>query len=122
MIDLSQPRDLSGILNTCYLLYREHFRVFAAIAVTVVAPLNVITVGLMDGRLTSGFDSDDIFSRGPAYTIVQALVTVPLITAGHVNAVMDAGAGRALSAQRALSAAGAVLVSVMATVLLAALG
>jgi polyferredoxin len=49
-------------------------------------------------------------------------VTTPLITAGHVHAVMDLGAGREPSPWRALAAAGRRLTPVAAAVTLAAIG
>jgi hypothetical protein len=122
VIDLSRPRDLGQILSGCWELYRRHFIVFATIALAVVAPMNLITLGLIEGKLTSGFDVHQIGGSGPAYTLVQTLVTVPLITAGHVYAVLQVSRGQEPRAGDSLSRAGGVLPVLIGTVLLYSLG
>jgi hypothetical protein len=125
MLDLRQARDLGNILNTAYLLYRAHFAVFATIAVVVVVPLDLISLGVIDSYLWSGFDSDSSSVFGGVdigYTIVTALITTPLVTAGLVLAVMDIGTGREPSARRSLEAAGPLLWTLLATLLLVAGG
>jgi hypothetical protein len=122
VIDLSRPRDLGQILSGCWLLYRSHFAVFATIALAVVLPMDLITLGVIEGKLTSGFDVGQIGGGGPAYTLVQTLVTVPLITAGHVFAVMQASRGERPRAGDSLSRAGGVLPVLIGTVLLYSAG
>lgn len=121
MIDLGVPRDLGQLLNGCWLLYRRHFAVFATIALAVVVPMDVISLGLIEGRLSSGFRLDEL-NGGPSSTLIQALVTTPLITAGHVFAVMQIARGETPSAGSSLSKAGGVLPVLIATVLLYTLG
>ena len=118
MIDLGAPRDLGGILSGCWLLYRRHFLVFATIALAVVLPLNLVTQGLIEGQLTGDFDPENIASGGPAYSLVQTLVTIPLITAGHVFAVMQVGRGETPRAGSSLANAGTVLPVLIGVVLL----
>lgn len=122
MIDLSRPRDLRQILSTGWELYRRHFTVFAAIALAVVLPMDLITLGLIEGKLTGGFDVNQIGGGGPAYTLVQTLVTVPLITAGHVYAVLQVSRGEQPRAGDSLSRASGVLPVLIGTVLLYSLG
>ncbi len=122
MVDLERPRDLGQILNACWLLYRRHFTAFAAIALAVVVPMDLVSLGLIDGYLTSGFDLDKAVGGGPAYSIVQTLITVPLVSAGHVFAVMRIGRGEEPSPGESLSQAGGVLPVVLGTVLLSTLG
>lgn len=121
-LDLSRPRGLGEILAACFELYGRHFPTFAAIALAIVVPMDLISLGLIEGHLSSGYDEDAVFGGGAAYTIVTLLVTTPLITAGHVHAVMDVGEGRKPKAARSLQAAGAVLLPVLGTVLAYSLG
>jgi len=122
-LDLSMRRDLGDILATVSSLYVRHFFTFAAIALAVVLPMDLITLGLIDGYLSSGYDDEGLLgSGGIAYNVTYVLVTVPLITAGHVHAVMDAGEGKVPSARRSLGAAGGMFVKVALTVLLYSLG
>ena len=102
MLDLEQPRDLGALLSDAFQLYRHHYRVFPVIALAVVVPLDLITLGLIDGYLTTDYDSGYVVGGGTAYSIVTILVTVPLITAGHVTAVMDVGRGAEPSVARSL--------------------
>jgi hypothetical protein len=122
MVDLSVPRSLAELLGTCGNLYQRYFRVFAGIALFVVVPLDLITLGGIDGYLTSGFSGEDttIFGGGTggiAYSIVSLLVTTPLVTAAHVFAVMEAGEGKEPSVRRSLEEAGPVFIKVAATIL-----
>jgi hypothetical protein len=115
MLDLAQPRDLSGILNETFRLYREYWRVFPLIAVAVVVPMDIITLGFIDGNLSSGYDdNDELYGGGIAYAVVSSLVTTPLIAAAHVYAVMVIGRGEQPSAGSSLSHASGVFLPVMA--------
>jgi hypothetical protein len=122
VIDLSRPRSAAEIISACAGLYSSYFWVFAGIALVVVVPLDLITLGGFDGYVTHGLDSDTtaVFGGGGgvAYTIVNTLVTAPLVTAGHVLAVMDAGAGQKPSVSRSLEAAGPIFLRVAGTILL----
>jgi hypothetical protein len=122
VIDLSRPRDLGQILSSCWELYRRHFTVFAAIALAVVLPMDLISLGLIEGKLTSGFEVDQIGGGGPAYTLVQTLITTPLITAGHVYAVLQISRGEQPRAGDSLSRAGGALPLLIGTVILYSLG
>lgn len=121
-IDLTRPRDLGDILSACFGLYRHHFLVFATIALAVVVPLDVLTLGIVDGYLTD-YDGEFSFGEsGAAYTVVYYLIATPLITAGHVHAVMEIGAGRRPAAGASLVKASTVLVALMLAVVLTSLG
>jgi hypothetical protein len=125
VIDLSRPRDVGEIINACAGLYRTYFSVFAGISLAVVIPLDLITLGGFDGYFTHGLSHHATATfgggTGVAYAIVNALVTGPLVTAGQVLAVMDAGAGQKPSAGRSLEAAGPIFLRVTATVILIAI-
>lgn len=121
-IDLTQPRDLGDVLSACFELYRRYFIVFATIAFAVVVPLDVLTMGVIDGQLT-GYDGEFSFGEGgPAYPIVYYLIATPLITAGHVHAVMEIGAGRRPNAGASLVKASTALAALMLAIALTTLG
>ncbi len=121
LLDLTRPRDVGDIIGTSFTLYRHHFLLFATIAFTVVVPLDLLTVGVIDGQLT-GYDETLLRGGGITYTIVYYLLMTPLITAGHVSAVVDIGEGRTPAVGRSLQRAAAVLLPVMGTVVLSGLG
>ena len=124
LIDLRRPRDLGEILNAAFKLYRARFSVFAIIALAVVVPVDVLVYGVAGEWLWTDHDFGDSLPVGAAVATWLApwLVTTPLITAGHVHAVMDLGAGRPASARRALAAAAKRLTPVAAVVTLAGIG
>lgn len=123
-LDLSTPRGLGDIYADCFRLYRRHLLVFAVTALAIAAVVDLLVIGLGDGRLTSGYeegafsDSNWGFVAGAAY----ALVSVPLITAIHVTAVSDVGAGRTPALGRTFQAALDVFPLVLATIILTTLG
>jgi hypothetical protein len=124
MIDLTKPRDLGQILNTGYLLYRSHFAVFATIGLIVVVPLDLLSLGVIDGYLWSDYDRDGDLLRqvGIGYPIVLALVTTPLVTAGVVLSLAELGAGREPSVRASLEVAGQLLWVLIGTLVLVAGG
>jgi hypothetical protein len=124
LIDLNERRDLSGILDASFRLYGAHFGLFATIAFAVVVPIDVLIYGVAGEWLWKAPHWRDTLPLGAAVASFLApwLVTTPLITAGHVHAVMDLGAGREPSARRALGAAAARLTPVAAAITLATLG
>lgn len=121
LLDLTRPRDVGNILGTSFSLYRHHFLLFATIAFAVVVPLDLLTLGVIGGQLTS-YDDEPLLGGRVAYMIVHYLLIVPLITAGHVSAVVDIGEGRTPAAGRSLQRAGTVLLPVMGAVVLSGLG
>jgi hypothetical protein len=124
LIDLSRSRDLGGILGGAFRLYRTHFGVFAAIAFAVVVPVDLLVYGVAGEWLWTdpGLEGSMPVGAMVAALLAPLLVTTPLITAGHVHAVMDLGAGRPASAGSALAAAARRLTPVAAAVALAGLG
>jgi hypothetical protein len=110
-IDLSRSRDVGDILGGAFSLYRRFFGLFAAIAFAVVIPIDLLTYAVV-GHVP------------PALVILIALapflVTTPLITAGHVNAVMALGARADAHAKEALRVAIRRLPTVVFTILLVA--
>jgi hypothetical protein len=124
LIDLSRSRDLGGILGGAFRLYRTRFGLFATIAFAVVVPVDLLIYGFAGEWLWSDPGSDASMPVGAdvAALLSPWLITTPLITAGHVHAVMDLGAGRPASAGSALAAAARRLTPVATAVVLAGLG
>ena len=124
LIDLQRSRDLGDILGGAFRLYRARFSLFAIIAFAVVVPVDVLIYGVAGEWLWTDPDWGDSLPVGAAAAswLAPWLVTTPLITAGHVHAVMDLAAGREPSPWRALAAAGRRLTPVAAVVTLAAIG
>jgi hypothetical protein len=124
LIDLSRSRDLGGILGEAFRLYLARFGVFAAIAFAVVVPVDLVIYGIAGEWL---WTDPGVEGELPAGALVASilspwLITTPLITAGHVHAVMDLGAGRPTSAASALAAAARRLTPVAAAIVLAGIG
>jgi hypothetical protein len=111
-IDLSRSRDVGAVLGGAFVLYRSYFGLFAGIAFAVVVPIDLLGHALA-GRLPTGVE---VPLAGTLW-----LITVPLITAGHVTAVMTLGARRDVFAGDALRAAARRLPAAAATVLLVAI-
>jgi hypothetical protein len=124
LIDLGRSRDLGAILGGAFRLYRARFWLFATIALAVVVPVDVLVYGVAGEWLWTDHDFGDSLPIGATLGswLAPWLVTTPLITAGHVHAVMDLGAGRPASARRSLADAAKRLTPVAAAVTLAGLG
>jgi hypothetical protein len=124
LIDLGERRDVGGILNGAFSLYRARFGLFATIAFAVVLPVDLLIYGVAGEWLWTdpGDDASLPLGADVASWLSPWLVTTPLITAGHVHAVMDLSAGRDASASRALAAAARRMTPVAVAVALAAIG
>jgi hypothetical protein len=124
LIDLSRSRGLGEILGGAFRLYRARFGVFAVIAFAVVVPVDLIIYGVAGEWLWTDPGIEGSMPVGAVVAAVLSpwLITTPLITAGHVHAVMDLGAGRPASAGSALAAAARRLTPVATAVVLAGLG
>ena len=120
--DLGVPRDLGRILDEAFALLRAYAGTLLPIALGVVVPVNLVVAGVGLGQLTDGYDS----SPEPAVTVVQALVTLlittPLITAMAVHVVLDAAAGRPVSARAAAAAGLEAFAPLLGALLLAVAG
>jgi hypothetical protein len=109
-IDLSRSRDLGDLFNDTFSLYRRYFGLFAGIAFAVVVPMNLVLFAL------HGAAPRAIFTM--AAVLAPWLIGVPLITAGHVQAVKTLGERRDVLAGDSLRAALRRLPAVTGTVLL----
>jgi len=124
LIDLQRSRDVGDILSGAFRLYRSRFSLFAIIACAVVVPVDLLIYGVAGEWLWTDPDWGESLPVGAVVATLLApwLVTTPLITAGHVHAVMELGAGRDASPGRALAAAARRLTPVATAVTLAAAG
>ena len=108
-VDLTRSRDLGALFGDAFALYRRRLALFAGIAFAVVIPLDLFVYAV-------GTDP-------PALVALLAglapwLVAIPLITAGHVSAVMALGEGRDPSVRESLLAAARRLPAVAGTLVL----
>jgi hypothetical protein len=123
-IDLTPPRDVGDILGGAFRLYRRRFGLFAAIAFSVVLPIDVLVYGVAGELLWKNHDFAEDLPTGAAAAagVTPWVVMTPLITAGHVRAVMELGDGGDPSARSALAAASPMLPAVVGAVVLTAIG
>jgi uncharacterized membrane protein len=117
-LDLGRPRDLGDLVAAALELYTRYFTVFAAIALAVVVPVELVVDGLGAGQLWSGYDASPPVGEAAISTFVQILVITPLITAMQVVAVRDVGAGRAPAVRRSMQAGAEVFGAVVLVVAL----
>ena len=120
-LDLDQPRDLRALFGITMSLWVRHFPVFFTLAALVVVPVDLLVDGLWAGTLG---DSDADRTTGPtvASAVADWLLVPALVTAMHVVAVQDAGAGRRPTIRRSLAATARMAGPVLAVVLLYLLG
>jgi hypothetical protein len=104
-IDLLRPRGLGGILGGAFSLLWRYFGLFAGIAFAVVIPCELLAAVVSDGPLAI-----------PA--ILGALAMGPLITGGHVNALMTLGTRREVFVGDALRVAPRRLPALVVTAVL----
>jgi len=118
--DLSRARDVGSILGGAFELYRRRFGLFATIAFAVVVPIDLLIYGVWGELLWSSKDFGDSLPNGAAVgsTLAPFVLITPLVTAGHVRAVMDLAERREASASAALGAAASRLTPVVLAVLL----
>lgn len=121
-LDLGLPRKLGELLRACLHLYRSYFWTFATIALVVVVPAELLVMGLGAGQLFSSYDATPSLGAQAMDFLSHILVITPLITAMHVQAVVDVGAGRVPSVARALRAGLDVFLPLVAALLIMTLG
>jgi len=97
-VELTRDRSLSVLLDDAFGLYRRHLGLFVLLAAGVVVPVDLIVSGIGLGQLSSGFDRSPSAGATLVPAAVSALVTVPLITAMNVRAILAIADGRVPSA------------------------
>jgi len=121
-LDLTCTRSLGELLGACFGLYRSYFSTFAAIALVVVVPVELIVSGVGVGQLWSAYDPEPRLAIGVAQFLALTFVSTPLVTAMHITAVIEIGAGRSPSARESLHAGLDVFAPLLGAVLLMWLG
>lgn len=125
-VQLDKDRDLSTLLDEAFGLYRRHLGLFVLLAAAVVVPVDLVVSGIGLGQITSDYDADPPLEAALVPAAVSALVTVPLITAMLVHALLAIARGETPTAGSAardgLDAFTPVLVVVLLAGLIVALG
>jgi hypothetical protein len=119
---LGRDRSLSVLLDDAFGLYRSHLGLFVLLAAGVVIPVDLIVSGIGLGQLSSGYESSPSTAAQLLPAAVSTLVTVPLITAMNVRAILAIADGRVPSAAVAAREGLDVFAAVLAAVVLVGLG
>lgn len=98
---LTQDRTFGQLLDASFALYKAHLGLFLLLAAGVVIPVDLIVSGIGLGQLTAGYDSDPSLQEALIPGAVSALVTVPLITAMQVRAILAIEQGKVPTAGEA---------------------
>ncbi len=115
---LVQDRTLGQVLDTSFGLYKQHLRLFLVLAVGVIIPVDLIVSGIGLGQLSSDYDSSPPLGEALIPGAVSALVTVPLITAMQVRAILALEQGRTPTAGEAAREGLDIFASVLLVVVL----
>jgi hypothetical protein len=92
-IDLGRERSALEILRTALVMYRRYPLLFAALAIGVIAPYELARLAVTGvGPLGSGKSGDE--GTLLLFELVYYVLVSPLISALHVHAVIEIGAGR----------------------------
>ena len=97
-IDLSQPRDLSGLVAATWSLWSRHRSVFFTVALLIAGPVAIISAGV--SRTLDTADANDLTStdlRGLAILAVLSAIELPLVTGAFARAVQRLGDGETVT-------------------------
>ncbi|MTD43012.1 hypothetical protein GKE82_01490 [Conexibacter sp. W3-3-2] len=120
-MNLTSDRSLGQLLDTSFALYRAHLGLFLLLAAGVVIPVDLIVGGIGLGQLTAGYDESPSAAETLVPSAVSALVTVPLITAMQVRAILAIEQGRTPTAGEAVREGLDVFTPLLVVVVLAGL-
>lgn len=115
---LVHDRTLGQVLDTSFALYKQHLGLFLLLAAAVVVPVDLIVSGIGLGQLTADYDSSPPLGEALIPGAVSALVTVPLITAMQVRAILALEQGRTPTAGEAAREGLDIFASVLLVVVL----
>jgi hypothetical protein len=105
-LDLDTPRHVDELFATTLRLFGRHSGLFLSLALLVVAPFVILVNGVWARGLTSGASPHPAASAATAAATVGGFVVPVLVTALHVAAVRELGAGRVPTVGDALRSAG----------------
>lgn len=119
-IDLQRPKSVREVIGDAVRCYGLYPGLFAQITLAVVVPYALI-VSLLDGRGLLG-QSDRGISAALLVTVLDLLLVGPLISALHVNALVEIAEGRRPRLGAVLAKGTRVLAVVAAAQIVASLG
>lgn len=105
-LDLAAPRGVRELLRTTLALFGRHSGLFVSMTMLVVAPVTILVNGVWEGRLTTGGSAGHPSLAAAPVAIVASFAMPVLVTALHVAAVRELGAGRVPGVGGALRTAG----------------
>ncbi len=121
-VDLRRPRDLGALLADGFRTYFRNFGTFIAISAAVVIPVQLILSGVGLKQLWAHYDKTPSVAALLLPTVVNALITTPLVTAMTIYALLDLGEGRKPRAREAILRGLEVFGALLPVVVLAAIG
>lgn len=120
-LDLEKARGAGEILGAALEVYGRYWWQFLLMAFAVVAPIDIILVGILGGQFASS--DPEVTPYVASLEIFEPIVlTIPLVTAVHVRAVQAVGEGRPPDVARALREGFLLLPMVCWPIVLAFLG
>jgi hypothetical protein len=116
-LDLTRPRELGELVEDSWRLFTGHIGLFAAIALLIVVPADLLVLGVGAGELWKAYEPDPNVGPVALRTGLRLLVVQPLVTAACIAAVMALARGERPSARwsaaRGFERWGAVLGAVL---------
>ncbi len=122
-VDLGRTRSVSQLLDATFSLWWQNRAVFFTLALIIVAPVTILTAGILQDIGDLGSRSDvTINDLSPLFLVfVLTLIQIPLITATFARAVQRMGAGEQVGVGDALRGGVAVFGAALGAILLAGL-
>lgn len=121
-IELERPRDLGGILDDAFRVYRAHWLTLLACATVVVVPVQVLVFGVGLGWLSEHYVASSPIGDSLAGLVAQLLVVTPLVTAMTVHVVRHAARRESVRPGAAIAAGLEAFSALFLPIALVALG
>ena len=120
-VDLGRTRSISQLLDATFSLWWRHRAVFLTLALIIVAPVAILSEGILQdaGDLSKRSDITLTDISPLLLVFVLMLIQIPLITATFARAVQRMGAGEQVGVGDALRGGVAVFGAALAAILLA---
>lgn len=118
-LDLAKRREIGDLLGDALRVYFRNFPVVFAIALAIVAPVQLIVSGIGLEELTSGYRENSTTAELLIPTVVSFLVVAPLMAAAMIFVLQRLGAGERPRVGRSLQAGLDIFTPVFVAVLLA---